>query len=810
MLNVLNPLVQFNDENGNPLSLGRVLFYDAGTENPKNVYTDYAKTLPVAQVDLDAGGFMQSLFFGTGYYKVKIFKKNGSNYDLFAVRDNVEGFGSVITTDQTNRKVRYIEDADLLSTLDAVTLNIEYAYAYTYKTDSLGGGWFKWDPNSSEAEDLGFYFKYNSQALGRWVRVHDLDFIYPQLFGLNTADSLAIHNSAIEKALNYCYSKGKSLVIPSAGSGYYYLNTSIDFERAKTLTLEEGARFSYNGLGSIGLIMSCPTEIKGRKSIFNDVSKFSASKIHCERVRPEHFGAIGNDSSDCYYAFSYGSQIVRNPIFVLDAGDVYKVIATGVPSPSVNECRIECESDSNALNGKINLANNTKLNWFNISGVESNIQTQGVIFSNYLAGFNFTNKEAKISWFTSGTITATDLQNAWIAMGANAKMIWDIVVNVPAINVAESASIQNISGGGVINLTGNANLGIFSGSAQFFISLSSYYPILNQKKINPLWWGIDSTGINRAFACAVNNLGSYVDFEGASLSINSLIPNSGTLDIRNAVLSASTTSTALLGNTTSGAQSYTLKMQNCSLNGNLNLPTSGVIDFVNCAFSGASNSYAHEFSGSGVVSRCTFDSIPPKIYGGHTIQDSYFGGAAQLWNPSNSRLISNYFTQGVQFQTSSAGSTIYNLIAQLNTFDNSSNFTVSSSFADYGHKCEVVNNYSTSSTEIKSTQSVFDFTTDSHGSGVYYGYTFTAGSTQRASLIAKRFLPFAEDPIDCKVFVVDVPTGDSIDILDNFRAVYGYKADVAKWMILIHNLDSSANTAKLRLSVVWSNLKGAL
>lgn len=687
MLNVLNPLVQFNDENGNPLSLGRVLFYDAGTENPKNVYTDYAKTLPVAQVDLDAGGFMQSLFFGTGYYKVKIFKKNSSNYDLFAVRDNVEGFGTALTTDQTNRKVRYIEDADLLSTLDAVTLNIEYAYAYTYKTDSLGGGWFKWDANSSATEDLGFYFKYNSQALGRWVRVHDLDFIYPQLFGLNTTDSLAIHNSAIEKALNYCYSNGKSLVIPSAGNGYYYLNTGIDFERAKTLTLDEGARFSYTGAGSIGLLMTCPTEIKGRKKLFNDASKFFGSVINAEIVRPEHFGGLGDDSYDNYYPLYYGSQIAPNARMTFDYDKKYKIIGTGVQAPSITQKLAHFEKGSSIysyLNSGLVLQDIT-------SDMDATYFIRGTI-----SGIDI-QCPAKINWFytNSMTITTQGLQDVFDCLTYGSK--WNTLIwtrgtwNLPT-QTNQTYTIQsNFEQGAILKPSGYCCVGSVSAPQTQKIFDSSMvgnilYPAPSVQKIYLSWYGNDINALKKALE---GNNANTIDCCGISIVLNADVSFSANKNlVENLIVENSTKTTEII------------------------------------------------FGGTPAILRNIKSSGNFKIWGVRSCTE--FIGTLSVMNPSNIS-IQNCQLDGLFLNGSTSNYVISGLFVKNNTINSS--ISLGANIATYGHRADVYDNYSLSGGNVGQTRYYKRI--------IATAQTMTNGSCYFASTSDfPRFLPYYDPSID--------------------------------------------------------------
>ena len=78
---VLNsPRPQFFDNNGDPLSLGRVSFYEANTTTLKDVYSDYTGTIPITNPNvLDANGYVEDggIWLGDGPYKVKLEESDG-------------------------------------------------------------------------------------------------------------------------------------------------------------------------------------------------------------------------------------------------------------------------------------------------------------------------------------------------------------------------------------------------------------------------------------------------------------------------------------------------------------------------------------------------------------------------------------------------------------------------------------------------------------------------------------------------------------------------------------------------------------
>jgi hypothetical protein len=86
--------VQFFDDNGNPLSGGKLYTYDAGGTTPKATYTDAAGTTPNANpVVLDAAGRATVFLDGTTYR----FDLKTSGDVLVRSTDNVQSFGVVLS-----------------------------------------------------------------------------------------------------------------------------------------------------------------------------------------------------------------------------------------------------------------------------------------------------------------------------------------------------------------------------------------------------------------------------------------------------------------------------------------------------------------------------------------------------------------------------------------------------------------------------------------------------------------------------------------------------------------------------------------
>lgn len=82
------PQVQALDTLGAPAPLAKLRFYDAGTTNPRTVYSDSALSVPYSQpIAADSAGIWPAIFVGTGVYKVTI---HSSADVLLATYDNID------------------------------------------------------------------------------------------------------------------------------------------------------------------------------------------------------------------------------------------------------------------------------------------------------------------------------------------------------------------------------------------------------------------------------------------------------------------------------------------------------------------------------------------------------------------------------------------------------------------------------------------------------------------------------------------------------------------------------------------------
>lgn len=168
---------QFFDDNGEPLSGGKIYTYEAGTTTQKATYTTQAGTTEHDNpVELDASGRPDnntSIWLGSGAYKIIIKDADGITLDTI---DDVNSESSTALDGVT---VNSISDLKNLTSgeYDAATV-----LGYYFPGDN-GGGLFYYDADDTTTSDGGIYIKPNDVSTGRWIRVVEGNEVDVKLWG---------------------------------------------------------------------------------------------------------------------------------------------------------------------------------------------------------------------------------------------------------------------------------------------------------------------------------------------------------------------------------------------------------------------------------------------------------------------------------------------------------------------------------------------------------------------------------------------------------------------------------------------------
>ena len=138
---------------GDPLTGGKVYFYEAGTTTPKNVWTEKEKTNPYTSVTLDAGGIKQ--IYGDGTYKILVYDSDDVlvyTWDNIRLRHSSQNILQKIATYTTTND----DDIILFDTAAGdITVNLHAAadWEQEISISNIGANNVIIDPSGAETID---------------------------------------------------------------------------------------------------------------------------------------------------------------------------------------------------------------------------------------------------------------------------------------------------------------------------------------------------------------------------------------------------------------------------------------------------------------------------------------------------------------------------------------------------------------------------------------------------------------------------------------------------------------------------------
>lgn len=726
MLNVLNPIAQFLDENGNPISLGKVVFFEAGTDNRKNVYRDYAKTDPISETILDAGGMFQvPLFYGSGFYKIKVYKYVHPNFVDFKTVDNVEGDGIVSPIDPTDLKVRFVDDVQRLSTLNAVALDIDYAYCYAHNGDSLGGGWFFWDAASVAPEDNGTIFKYASQGTGRWIRVFASEVAYPQMFGVNTNQNVP-HTALLQSMVNFCILNPKYRIVFPAGS--YHLDSNLLIPNGIQCAINSGAVFNNLSTTSITFTLGDGTEIEGYERAFLKTNPMVVSINGT--IRPEWWGAVGDDSADDSQAFKWMSEHAgaNNDV---EISKVYAFNQASAPFQSAlfPNARF-IQTNSGMLHFK------TEFFGMQFNGLIAKKQAVKI----ETAAQNLTLKiggDVKSSWILNDTIPSfAQLQKSLdiVTFDTKSRLLIDSDMSFAAGSYTSASSEIDILEGVKITLSGNVSFDCPVNIPSAMRIITNGYSWSNFPATAQFRWFADSD--KAVEFCAKSNCALTANGNYTSPPTYIATGSTNLLTIRDVIFSLP------VGDLVFG------------------INHGGLLHLDNVVtINGSANSTIKITAIGGKMNSCKFyDSGGVQVdFGGAyaRIDSCSFNGGATttLINPSSLCAYECFFAQDVSLQGSSAGYVCIGTSIKKNLLGASKNILAGANLASLGHKADVYENATTSGSYVNSTKNTTQIQYTVAQNSVLVKSPDPTSSFYDAAVASKKFLPYQNAPLYASVEV---------------------------------------------------------
>lgn len=548
-VNFYQPRPQFFDQNGNPLSFGRVVFYYPGTSTLKEVYTDVDATVPAQNPHpLDVEGYItnQGLYLGDGDYKVSLESSDGAGgfIEEWTV-DPVRG-GAILTSGVVDSAI--VDNIAALKGLTPGSFEAVYVLGYYEEGDS-GGGWFTWDPAAVDAEDAGSVITpAGDPATGRWFRVFDADQINAAQWGAmpsapSTVDSLLLAMMDFANA----NPEHSTAIIPGGDlniSGSFSLTGDVD------LIIQGGARFVCSNIATI-TITSRDAKVSGNDPIVNGnvtIAWFPQSQRDANigwwgnGAWPTWERAVGNYNGRLIIDKDYNlTSAVYNTNVIFDNLYFEKDGALAIPDTGAQVFRI-IKYDTADEMPRI----------FRGSGFKEYLRWGGDQWEFKAQHF-----------FDTGTVASTDYEDVIYNLtenGARSKpprLIWgfyqewvlpfdfDDPQRTIEMDVEQGTLIIFDDAGGLPTWFGTiispAERRIFAGSA-------TSVPLVQNQEISAGWWGLSAQSnsqgsnrnngaIDRAFTCAIVN-NTWVTLNGVKATIDDNFSyfGSGELKVKDGVI----------------------------------------------------------------------------------------------------------------------------------------------------------------------------------------------------------------------------------------------------------------------------------
>lgn len=239
---------RFSDDNGRPLSGGKIYTYEPNTTTPKTTYKDLAATTPNTNpILLDVAGEADIYF--DGKYRVIVESWRGEKlYDV----DNIGALaqiGAQFILDASGKTQQQVNDAVLYSVSSAADLRLTtpikkgqkvYLASHILDNDGLGGGVFIATQKTGLADDNGTVFS-SPDSLLFWVR-HDQTSPKPEWWGATGKDNGVDATAAVRAAINYGKSNKKTVVCDNE----YILSEQITIDVFQGITSTKRGTFHIN------------------------------------------------------------------------------------------------------------------------------------------------------------------------------------------------------------------------------------------------------------------------------------------------------------------------------------------------------------------------------------------------------------------------------------------------------------------------------------------------------------------------------------------------------------------------------------
>lgn len=520
---------QYFDNDGIPLSQGRVTFYEVGSSTIlKSIYADPDGVTSLdSQLLLDIGGFVPAtgVFYEAGNYSIKVERRTNPEgvvpeYALAYFMPNVPG-SSVSSTINTSRIV-YVESVEAMANLEPNSY--DYVYCFNYYTSNIdnGGGWFRWVPSSTATTDLGMVFSLTASANGRNFRMYDGN-VKSSYYGVTPNRSVNM-GSRIAQSSIWAVAKSETLELVS---GEIEIDGTITVQ---SCDVQINAGFSFDRLTALTTSVLRFNQCNVNVLQVNEdiaVSTDSTHYVQFEgdenfKLYPAWWGAVGDNTTDDFTAFSASAnsegvhQIVRG----------YKLV--GTVSPMLILDRVHLVDNGFINNGiavlTINACSSTEEAYNNLRAVSGD-------FSNYI--FNFI---GHAKWFFDTTCSDTQLSTLRTALTSK-NLIWDRPTTYTLSPLVDNTEyfVNQVRFGTLLNFTSKINIGLIDAGQYRIFAETSLAPVYLNEKVLGAWFGVSKFSSNAVNEAGIKNAieaseDCTVDFGGGKVEVGASVAISANTD----------------------------------------------------------------------------------------------------------------------------------------------------------------------------------------------------------------------------------------------------------------------------------------
>ena len=520
---------QYFDNDGIPLSQGRVTFYEVGSSTIlKSIYADPDGVTSLdSQLLLDIGGFVPAtgVFYEAGNYSIKVERRTNPEgvvpeYALAYFMPNVPG-SSVSSAINTSRIV-YVESVEAMANLEPNSY--DYVYCFNYYTSNIdnGGGWFRWVPSSTATTDLGMIFSLSASANGRNFRMYDGN-VKSSYYGVTPNRGVNM-GSRIAQASIWAVAKSETLELVSGEieidgtitvqSCDVQINAGFSFDRLTALTTSV-LRFNQCNVN----VLQVNEEIA--------VSTDSTHYVQFEgddnfKLYPAWWGAVGDNTTDDYSAFTASNnsdgihQIVRG----------YKLTGSVAPTLTLDSVHLVDNGfiNNNIISLTINACSSTEEAYNNFRATSGD-------FANYI--FNFV---GYAKWFFDTTCSDTQLSTLRTALTSK-NLIWDRPTTYTLSPLVDNTEyfVNQVRFGTLLNFTSKINIGLIDAGQYKIFAETSLAPGYLNEKVLGAWFGVSKFSSNAVNEAGIKNAieaseDCTVDFGGGKVEVGTSVSISANTD----------------------------------------------------------------------------------------------------------------------------------------------------------------------------------------------------------------------------------------------------------------------------------------